>query len=116
MIEMCVLLFVFDFLMNIPMYFRYVCNNGAHNVAFLAAHWSHNFDENPCAFRTILPLRSHALITKFSISVVNFSVHSDAAFDENPCAILRNLNRHGYVNLTAWDVHFLHHDARSKSK
>ena len=66
------------------MYVRCVHKLGAHNVGIWASHWSHNFDENPCAFRTILLLRSHALITQFSISVVNFSVHSDAAFDENP--------------------------------
>ena len=98
------------------MYFRYLCNIGAHNVAILAAHWPHNFDENPCAFRPILPLRAHALITEFSTSDVKFNVHSDEAFDENPCAILRNLNRHGYVNLTAWDVHFLFHAVRLKFK
>ena len=98
------------------MYSRYVCNIGAHNVAILAAHWSHNFDENPCAFHKILQMRAHALTTHFSISGAEFSVHSDAAFDENPCAILRMLNQHGNVNLPSWHVQKLHHVGRTKCK
>ena len=104
------------YLLRIPVYYRCVCNLGAHNVARWAAHWSHNFDENPCAFCTILPLRAHALITHFSSSDVKFNIHSDEAFDENPYAILRNLNWHGDVTLSAWDVQSWHPGGRTKCK
>ena len=98
------------------MCFRYVCKLGAHNVAILAAHWSHIFDENPYAFQTFQPLREHALTTHFSISDAESNVHSAAAFDENPCAILRILNQHGNVNLPSWHVQNVHHDGRTKCK
>ena len=102
--------------MRIPVYLRYVCKFGAHSDAFFGTQLAPNFDENPCAFRTILPLRAQSLIAQSSISDDNFSVQSDAAFDENPYAIVRFGDRHRNVNLTSWDVQFLQHDGRLSFK
>ena len=80
----------------------------------MGARWAHNFDENPQAFRIILPLRVHALITQFSISDVKFNVQSGGAFDENPHVILRNLDQHGNVHLPSGEVRNLYHVGRTK--
>ncbi len=87
----------------------------AHMGANMGAHGAHTFDEDPCAFRKFLPLRAQSLNARCSTSGDLIRVHSDADFDENPCAILRFVHWHGSANLTAWDVHRLHHDGRTKS-
>ena len=73
----------------------------AHMGAKLGAHWAHTFDDNPCAFRKVLPLRAPSLNTNCSTSGGLLRVHSDADFDENPCAILRVVHWHGNVILAA---------------
>ena len=73
----------------------------AHMGAKMCAHGAHTFDENPSAFRKVLPLRAQSLDTKCSTSGDLLRVHSDADFDENPCAILRFVHWHGNVILAA---------------
>ena len=75
--------------------------NWAHMGAKLGAHWAHTFDENPYAFRKVLPLRVQSLNTKCSTPGGFLRVHSDADFDEHPYAILRLVHWHGNVILTA---------------
>ena len=72
-----------------------------HMGAKLGAHWAHTVDENPGAFRKVLPLRAQSLNTKCSTSGDLLRVYSDADFDENPCAILRFVHWHGNVILAA---------------
>ena len=61
------------------------------------------FDENPYAFRKVLPLRAQSLNTKCSTSGDLLRVHSDADFDENPRAILRFVHWHRNVILAAME-------------
>ena len=69
----------------------------AHMGANMGAHGAHTFDENPCAFRKVLPLRAQSLSTKCSSSGDLLRVHPGANVDENPYAILRFVHWHGSV-------------------
>ena len=73
----------------------------AHMGANMGAHGAHTFDENPSAFRKVLPLRAQSLNTNCSTSGDLLRMHSDADFDESPCAILRFVHWHGNVILAA---------------
>ena len=68
---------------------------------FFCAHCAYTFNENPCAFRKVLPLRAQSLNTNCSTSGGLLRVHSDADVDENPCAILRFVHWHVNVILAA---------------